>query len=40
MHNEIKSDILEGILPKRFSTPAFKDKLFNPSYIFPLLLTI
>jgi hypothetical protein len=40
MHNEIKSDILEGILPKQFSTPAFKDKLFNPFYIFPLLLTI
>jgi len=28
MHNEIKSDILEGILPKEFSTPAFKDKFF------------
>jgi len=35
--NEIKSDILEGTLPKQFSTPGFKDKFLNPFYIFPLL---
>jgi hypothetical protein len=28
MCNEIKSDILEGILPEEFFTPAFKDKYF------------
>ena len=40
MCHEMKSDILEGIQPKQFSTPAFNDKIFGPFYIFPLLFTI
>jgi len=35
MHNEIKKDILEGTLPKVFSTPAFKDKFCKPFLCFP-----